>query len=117
MDGKTGKILGRLGTKGRRKRMAAPKAFFRVSNLGLSSKKQVQLLYRRSLQLRFSWCNGDPERFQEEGWKIREKFRKNMDVTDPVQIKRLIQFGEDMLLENNHPGPYICIPFLNDLTL
>ncbi|KAI8085196.1 uncharacterized protein BX664DRAFT_338788 [Halteromyces radiatus] len=66
---------------------------------------QVQSLYKRSLKLSLDWYI-QRDLWRQEALHIRHLFEQNRHITNPVQIKALIQETEKKLLEWEHPDPY-----------
>ncbi|KAF2087233.1 hypothetical protein K490DRAFT_66098 [Saccharata proteae CBS 121410] len=71
----------------------------------MASKSTVCSLYRRSLKLSLDWA---VHRYLWRGQAlyIRELFEANKHVSEPRQLKRIIQETEDLLEKWKHPDPY-----------
>ena len=70
---------------------------------------RIMRLYRRALKLQMSWTPRY-DIFRGEAMEIRRRFDRNMHVTDPRMIAKLVNEAEDELYRHRHPDPYIRIP-------
>ncbi|KAF2814882.1 uncharacterized protein BDZ99DRAFT_566807 [Mytilinidion resinicola] len=71
----------------------------------MASKTAVLRLYRRSLKLSLDWA---VHRYLWRGQAIyiRELFEAKRNVTEPRQLRALIQETENLLEKWKHPDPY-----------
>lgn len=77
-----------------------------------SHRRQICLLYKKSLRLAQDWYLSRPE-FREKAVQIRIMFEQNRNVTNPKQVQELVKQTEWLLAEYHHPNPYICTYFVN----
>jgi len=62
-------------------------------------------LYRQSLRVSLSWSM-KREIWYPLAYSIRDRFRGNMNETDPATISSLVQETEYLLKKYRHPDPY-----------
>jgi len=73
-----------------------------------ATKSVVASLYRRSLKLSLNWCVRR-DIWRSQALNIRELFEENRDVTDPRQLRVILEQTEATLERWKHPDPY-CPP-------
>eukprot|EP00300_Choanocystis_sp_HF-7_P024334 c25759_g1_i1.p2 GENE.c25759_g1_i1~~c25759_g1_i1.p2 ORF type:complete len:137 (+),score=26.59 c25759_g1_i1:39-449(+) len=67
---------------------------------------RVMRLYRNVLMTTYDWVV-HRRIFLEKAKEIRAAFDANKNVTDDIQIEKLVLKGQDWLYEHMHPEPYI----------
>ncbi|RPB08571.1 putative NADH dehydrogenase [Morchella conica CCBAS932] len=72
----------------------------------MASKSLVCSLYRKSLKTALSWADGRAM-WRITALNLRDAFEANRHVTDPRQLRVLLQRTEEELEKWKHPDPYI----------
>ncbi|KAL7273683.1 hypothetical protein RUND412_003455 [Rhizina undulata] len=72
----------------------------------MATKSVTLSLYRRSLKLSLSW-SVRRDLWRTQAVNIRDLFEANKNVTDPRQLRVLLQETEDILEKWKHPDPYV----------
>ena len=74
----------------------------------LTHTQQVMRLYRKSLRCLMSWVESR-EVWNLEATKIRAEFNQNINLPpDSAKSRRLLREGQERLIEQTHPDPYIA---------
>lgn len=77
-----------------------------VTPFSAANRKVVQSLYHRSLKLAFNWINRR-DLYRQKAVEIRAQFDLHKDVSDPKELRRLIDKTESLLEKYKHPDPFI----------
>ncbi|KAG0750350.1 hypothetical protein G6F57_000762 [Rhizopus arrhizus] len=73
--------------------------------LPAAHRSQVQSLYKRSLKLSLDWYI-QRDLWRQKALEIRARFEQNRNITNPKEIKALLEKTEKELQEWDHPDPY-----------
>ncbi|GME85805.1 unnamed protein product [Ambrosiozyma monospora] len=68
--------------------------------------KLVSSMYRRSLRTAHDWINRH-DFYRSKAAEIRLRFEQNKNVSDPVELKAILDKTEAMLSKFKHPDPII----------
>lgn len=75
--------------------------------ISAAHRSHVQSLYKRSLKLSLDWYI-QRDLWRQKALEIRARFEQNKHVTNPKEIRALIEKTEQELQEFAHPDPYRC---------
>ncbi|CAO3699332.1 unnamed protein product [Rhizopus microsporus] len=73
--------------------------------ISAAHRSHVQSLYKRSLKLSLDWYI-QRDLWRQKALEIRARFEQNKHVTNPKEIRALIEKTEQELQEFAHPDPY-----------
>ena len=68
--------------------------------------KYVASLYRESLRTAKNWINQNSF-YREKAAEIRLRFEQNKNISDPLELERVLNNTKELLAKFKHPDPII----------
>lgn len=68
--------------------------------------KNVAKLYRQALRTARNWINQNSF-YREKAAEIRLRFEQNKDISDPLELEKVLTKTEELLAKFQHPDPII----------